>query len=286
MKLIIDKSHEQVETKSLKKSIIKKAIKVIGTGILIATITASSIHTNNKIAHIEDYSVEFYKNYEDNKTSVIFDDFEVENDNYSMDKKDLYVVLVSSRTKMGMLIKHATDYEYNHVSVAFSANLEDMYSFARYKEQVPLEGGFIEEDLVRYSKIPPNSKIYRISLNNEDFYKVTELTYSMKKDFQKYIYNTYDAIAFPFGKEVPIKDAFTCFSFANHLFNEASLEQFKTIKELDQSIQAELIYEGPLSNYINLNGRVDHNNYFENFELIDRTIRTLNHFTKLSSKTK
>ena len=59
--------------------------------------------------------------------------------------KNIYVVLSQSGSMPSRFLKFFTHDAYNHVSIALTPTLEQMYSFARLKPNNPFIGGFVEE---------------------------------------------------------------------------------------------------------------------------------------------
>lgn len=197
--------------------------------------------------------------------------------------KSIYIILLSTNSKMGSLIRLVTRYKYNHVAISLSEDLSNMYSFARYKEHSALVGGFIHEKTSRYINRPPFIKVFKLDLSNESFNKIEEKIKNMEGDFNKYIYNTYSAILFPIKKRVKIKNAFTCFEFAEYILDEVHLEGFRTIKEMDQKLSSIKIFEGRLDKFIKLE-EDKNDDYFEKMSFKKVATTTVNHFIELSKR--
>lgn len=195
----------------------------------------------------------------------------------------IYIVLLSTNTKMGSIIRLVTRYKYNHVAIALNKDLSKMYSFARYKKKAALVGGFIHEKPSRYITQPPCIKVFKLDFKKEDYNTIIEKIKKMKSRYSNYIYNTYSAIIFPLKRNVKIKDAYTCFEFAQYILEEPLLDAFKNIKELDNKLSERLIFEGKLDDYINIEENKN-DEYFEDVNLKKVAGDTANHFIKLSKR--
>ena len=98
--------------------------------------------------------------------------------------KDIYVVFLSSNSKIGAFIRGFTRYRFSHIALSESPSLEKMYSFARKYHNTPFVGGFVIELPSRYfiseKKVPV--KVCRIPLDDEEYDKVIARIDSFKKN--------------------------------------------------------------------------------------------------------
>lgn len=197
--------------------------------------------------------------------------------------KNIYIILLSTNSKMGSLIRLVTRYKYNHVAISLSEDLSNMYSFARYQDNAALVGGFIHEKTSRYVYSPPYIKIFKLQVAEESFETIERKIKEMEGSINKYIYNTYSAILFPIKRNIKIKDAYTCFEFAQYILSDVNLDIFKSIKELDQKLNDLLVFEGKLDTFIKL--EEDKNDeYFQKIKFRKVAVATVNHFAELSKR--
>lgn len=185
----------------------------------------------------------------------------------------MYIVLMSTNTKMGSFIRTFTRYKYNHIAISFDKELNDMYSFARYKHASSLVGGFVKEGKYRYIKNPPLIKVYEMPYSDN----IKNTINKMEKEKEKYIYNTYSAIAYVFGKNIKIKNSFTCFEFINQFLTE----NYKSIKEFDLKNNNH-IFEGNLEEYTTI--EIIESDYFEKENIIKVILKTLKHFFRITKR--
>ena len=63
--------------------------------------------------------------------------------------RSVYIMVSRTDTRIARMIRAATHYPYNHVSVTLDPALDRWYSFARYHRDAPLYGGFVAETPAR-----------------------------------------------------------------------------------------------------------------------------------------
>src|SRR5690554_467422 len=59
----------------------------------------------------------------------------------------IYILLTDTGTLFARLIKRFTDAPYNHASIAFDAELKELFSFGRKNPTNPWDVGFVEENV-------------------------------------------------------------------------------------------------------------------------------------------
>ena len=86
----------------------------------------------------------------------------MKNNNY------IYVILVSSHTLLGRIIRKFSKYEYTHIAVALNSKLSDFITFSRRKHFSLFDAGFMHERLNyynygRYEKV--KLKVFKIPVS-------------------------------------------------------------------------------------------------------------------------
>ena len=98
-------------------------------------------------------------------------------------KKTIYVMLTDTGTLFTKIIKMFTNAPYNHVSLVFDENLEEIYSFGRKRPRNPLIAGFIREDVYngtyRYFQ---NTRclLLKRDVTEEEYSKIRHIVYTLK----------------------------------------------------------------------------------------------------------
>ncbi len=157
----------------------------------------------------------------------------------------VYIVFISTATNMGRLIRFFTRNQYNHVSFAFDRDLSKMYSFARYRINSPILGGFVTELPHRYlhGNRDVMIKICEVPLPPAEYNRVREeVSYFLEhKDIM--IYNTLNAVLSLIGKKLRVRNMFTCLEFVTYLMRYPNIF---AIRELERRLAKYEVYCGGL----------------------------------------
>ena len=197
-----------------------------------------------------------------------------------MDKTDcLYLMISRTEGGMGRLIRCFTRYDYNHVSMTLDPTLSKWVSFARYRCNMPLYGGYISESserlLARGGDIPV--RIFRIDISPEEHSRLERLFSAAGNHELGMIYNHFDALASTVGRSVRIPDAYTCLGFAGQVLGC----RFRNIRDLDNRLSDHLMYSGSMGDVLQDSGRRD-DEYFSRMSIVPGTWATLRGLTRLS----
>jgi hypothetical protein len=179
------------------------------------------------------------------------------------EQRYLYVILSSTKTKIGYLIKKLSKTTYSHTSLSLDREMREMYSFARYYKSTPFYGGFIHETPVRFSLGKPEPihiKVFRLPVPREQYAGIQRRLQEMGEE--PYLYNLFSAIFQSMGKGFDTEKAYTCSEFVARMLREEKLaeipmEDARCLPRDFESILAEyLYYEGDLWEYL---GRMPEN---------------------------
>lgn len=174
------------------------------------------------------------------------------------DMKKVYVVLSSTPTVMGKIIRVLTRNNFNHTSISLTQDMSEMYSFARYKACNPLVGGFVKEFPERLS-FGNNKKVfvevYEIPVNRDQYFKIASFIDSIRKDKEENLYNSIAALCFLFKYEFKANKAYTCASFVmdalckGGVITEESIAKVTHLKDIRDIFTDKLFFCGCLANY-------------------------------------
>lgn len=189
----------------------------------------------------------------------------------------LYLMLSQTNTRIGKTIRLFSHYNFNHVSLSLDPTFRNWVSFARYVQDVPLAGGFVTESAERFLDMegPIPVKIYRMELSQERYLKLKDL-FSRANSESGLIYNTLSLFAAAFGCRYPIQGAYTCLDFAGVILGT----HFQSIRMLEHTLQAPIIYQGDLKALLSDNGRRE-DSYFDHRGFWRGSKDTAVHFSKL-----
>ena len=169
------------------------------------------------------------------------------------ESKAVYVILSSTNCNIGRIIRSITRYEYNHVSIALTPDLDRLYSFARYRKNAPFYAGFVQESGKRYVQggKPANIKMFEIPVSDEKYQEIAGRLEEMSDNKREYIYNLISAMCVPLRRRVKARNSFTCIEFsvamlANYCDSlEIDGNRFWSIRALQDRLADYLVYEGP-----------------------------------------
>lgn len=169
--------------------------------------------------------------------------------------KTIYIVLTETGSVLSRAIKMYTQDQFNHVSIAFDAELTEMYSFGRKKENNPLIGGFVEENV--HSKLFHNAScaIYAYTITDEQYIRLRyELDY-FKQYRHQFRYNFIGLICIACRIRLKRETAFFCSQFIATLFLRAGIASdlcpyFIRPVEFKKLPGLQLVYRGKLRHYI------------------------------------
>ena len=162
-----------------------------------------------------------------------------------VESKKLYVMISKTDTGVGGLIRRITGFPYNHVSMTLDPSFRTWVSFARFIQDTPLYGGFLKEPIERFlaKGKQVDVHIFSLDLTLQRYKKLRELFSKAGKPDNGYIYNYFELLTLVFGIPFPVRKAYTCLGFANHILGT----NFSSIRELDLKMQPMLYYQGSLN---------------------------------------
>lgn len=196
--------------------------------------------------------------------------------------KPLYLMLSRTGTGMGSVIRLFTRYEYNHVSLSLDPELRQFVSFARYVENVPLAGGFVEEPVERLLSVPGPLpvRVFRIDISEEKARRLEKLFALAGRRDTGLIYNTASALLTPLGLRLAVPGAYTCLEFASAVLER----RFRSLKALEQYLAPREILRGDLREISADSGRRE-GDYFRRRSFWGGTWDTGAHFARLAGRT-
>lgn len=170
--------------------------------------------------------------------------------------KHIYIILTNTNTKISKFLRLFTKDEYNHVSIAFKNNCEEMYSFARRIVWFPWIAGFIKESvnqgvLARH----PETKclIYDLSVSDENYEIVLSRLEKFLSNPQKYKYSFINIALMFFDIPYERENFYVCSNFVSHLLNDVvNFEKdISLVKPCDyKKLNLDSVYEGTLRDFV------------------------------------
>lgn len=205
--------------------------------------------------------------------------------------KNIYVVLSSTPTRMGKLIRIFTRSFYNHSSISLTENLNEMYSFARYRASNPLVGGFVKEFPERFTLGKQQDvciQVFKIPVTEEQYDTIKLFIYKIKDDKEENIYNSLAAIGVLLGCKFDTYKAYTCSDFVARTLVEGNILWDTCISknvipdDIYLLLQRYVSYSGCLKAYEPITGvDFDTEDFFVKAGIINEMVYTFNHFYRL-----
>ena len=171
---------------------------------------------------------------------------------------DLYILLTDTGTYFTKMIKLFTGAPYNHVSVAFDAELKLLYSFGRKRPSNPLVAGFIEEDVCEgtYRRFPrTRCAVLRLGVGEREKAAAFKTIRSFQANRDAYRYNLIGLLGVLAGAELAPRNAYFCSQFAADVLARAGCRLWDrppalvTPNDFRLHPAFELVYEGELFDY-------------------------------------
>ena len=96
---------------------------------------------------------------------------------------EVYIVFTDTKTSWAKLIKSYTRYPFSHVSLSFSKDLSQMYSFSFGRKQAgEAFSGFVKEDVRDNLFQQADCAVYKWELSEESYSKVLQYVQKMERD--------------------------------------------------------------------------------------------------------
>ncbi len=186
----------------------------------------------------------------------------------------IYIVISETPTEFGRLIRKFAKIKYNHASIAFDQELQQLYSFGRRQYKNPLNAGLIKEyperfTLRRYSHV--NVRIFKIPVTKEQYTLGKSRILEIKHDREGYLFNLFSILCYPVLRQgFPTYKAYTCAEFVAHMsrvmgigMDPDKLNCEYTPEEIGRHVSDWLFFEGNLLDYCT-SAPIPTGNFFDN----------------------
>lgn len=142
-----------------------------------------------------------------------------------MSDQKIYLLLTDTGSMLTRTIKLFTRKKYNHVSLAFDAELADTFSFGRKKANNPFIGGFIHEDVTSDFYGQAKCAVYALTVSEEQASVMRGYVSSFEKEKEKYHYNLLGLLPALFNKEWDRENYYFCSHFVSTVLVEGDVLQ-------------------------------------------------------------
>ncbi|WP_040950591.1 hypothetical protein [Gorillibacterium massiliense] len=170
----------------------------------------------------------------------------------------IYVLLTDTGTWFTKVIGLYTKANWNHASIAFDAELRDVYSFGRKHPANPLSGGFVKENLHTGILFQSAScAIYRCPVSQSQYNRIRECIRMFEQNRDIYKYNLLGLIGLMLNIAYERKNAFFCTQFVAMVMGNSGIPlsekpyPFVTPVDILNSRVLQPVYQGSLQTYVN-----------------------------------
>lgn len=172
--------------------------------------------------------------------------------------KKMYILFTETSSVLSRGIQLYTRKTYNHASISFTSDLVDVYSFGRKRPRNPFIGGFTNEDVSSGLFRDANCLVYSLNVTEDEWNKMNAYIEQMNAEKEIYTYNLIGLVAA--ASQIPLEreNAFFCSQFVATVLSESDHITFDkplsliTPTDLEESLDLEFVYEGPLQRYLKM----------------------------------
>ncbi len=170
-------------------------------------------------------------------------------------ERKIYLLLTDTGTMLNRVIKSYTRQPYNHASIAFDAELTEVYSFGRKMENNPFIGGFVREDLHSDLFRQADCAVYSLTVTPDEYQMMYRYIQEFAMRKERYRYNFIGLFGVMVQKPIQRKHAFFCSEFVASVLRRGKVLYFDKDpsllepSELPHSADFQLIFEGRLQDY-------------------------------------
>lgn len=173
-----------------------------------------------------------------------------------MEEEKIYLLLTDTGTLFTRLIKRYTKKPYNHASLSFDAQLNEVYSFGRKTPRNPFIGGFVRENMRGDFFSHANAVIYELTVSKADIRHMKDYIHNIEIEKDSYRYNLLGLLGVPFDIPIKTEKAYFCSQFTANVLQQSERITFAkdlalmTPNDLTMIDGLSLEYEGKLIQYV------------------------------------
>ncbi|RCX18646.1 hypothetical protein DFP94_106180 [Fontibacillus phaseoli] len=167
----------------------------------------------------------------------------------------IYLLLTDTGTMLNRVIKSYTGQPYNHASIAFDAELNEVYSFGRKTANNPFIGGFVGEDIHSALFRQAECAVYSLNVTPDEYQKMYRYIQEFAMRKERYRYNFIGLFGVMVQKPIQRKHAFFCSEFVASVLRKGKVLYYDKDpsllepSELPHSANFQLVFEGRVQDY-------------------------------------
>lgn len=185
---------------------------------------------------------------------------------YQMHNNKIYIMLSDTGTLFTRTIKQYTKAPYNHASIAFDKELNEIYSFGRKHPKNPINGGFVREDVFNgtYRSYPNTTCVLlEVEVTKRHIEKMRRIINLFEKNRGKLSYNLLGVVGVALNERFEPQGSYFCSQFVAELLIRSGLNYWDkepsliTPEDIRSTPSFKLIYEGKLFDYQPIKNRIE-----------------------------
>ncbi|KPU42578.1 hypothetical protein OXPF_38780 [Oxobacter pfennigii] len=171
-------------------------------------------------------------------------------------EKEVFIILSDTGTLFTRTIKLFTRAPFNHTSIAFDSDFNEVYSFGRKNVHNPFFAGLVKENLYHPFFSMAKCAIYRCRVSKKDYNRMYHYVNKMMKVQDRYTYNLLGLVAVLLKTEINRKYSYFCSQFVAHIFEQSSIKIvdkpccFVEPEDFAKSPYVEEIFKGMLMDFL------------------------------------
>ena len=156
-------------------------------------------------------------------------------ENKNRETRELYILLLRTQSLLSRVIHIATKEPYTHVSIGFSGDCTQFYSFARRYARLPLPAGFVHESIesgmmARCKDAP--CALYRLEIPAKSYRAIRRKFKKMLPIQKRFQYSVLGTFLCFFGIAYKRRNKYFCSQFVAEILKKAGAVRLKKKESL------------------------------------------------------
>lgn len=135
----------------------------------------------------------------------------------------IYIMLSATNSILSTAIGVVTKKKYNHISISFDKELDEVYSFGRLNPNNPFSGGFSREQVTSNFYLKAECQIYELEVTREQLKKIRAIIDQYDKNKHYYYYNLLGLVTAWLNIPWDRPDAYFCSEFVSTVLIESDV---------------------------------------------------------------
>lgn len=168
---------------------------------------------------------------------------------------EIYIVFTDTKTNLAKMIKNCTRYPFSHVSLSFTKDLSQMYSFGRKETDNAFIAGFVKEDVRDHLFQRADCAVCKLQLSADCYERIWAYVKRMEREKDSFKYNFTGLFAVALNYNFNRKNAYFCSQFVTEALAAGNIQltekppALMTPRDIFSSDSMEMIYRGDMRNY-------------------------------------